>query len=173
MPTLCAADRCDQAFDLPVSSPHKTYCSLPCRNAAKHARRYVMRGRPTDYGTAQCFGCGADVLRLSSNRKRCDPCSARRIRERSAVKVGRTHERRLQPGATAETFKPSEVFERDGWICQICGSQIDPALRYPDPLSVSLDHIVGLAAGGDHTVANCQAAHLRCNYTKPGGHGRW
>ncbi len=59
-----------------------------------------------------------------------------------------------------------EVFERDGWVCGICGQLIDPVLKWPEPRSASLDHVLPLAAGGEHTRANTQAAHLICNIRK-------
>lgn len=66
----------------------------------------------------------------------------------------------------SESFSPRAVFDRDGWVCGICCGSIDPEVRYPDPLSVSLDHVVPLSKGGHHTRANTQAAHLKCNVDK-------
>lgn len=61
-----------------------------------------------------------------------------------------------------ELVKRQEVFERDGWICQLCGL---PTLRETGhhPMSASVDHIIPLAEGGDHTYDNCVTAHLACN----------
>ena len=68
--------------------------------------------------------------------------------------------------ATVEKFDPRDVFERDGWVCQLCQERVDPELAYPDPLSKSLDHIVPISKGGAHSFANGQLAHLRCNVVK-------
>ena len=68
--------------------------------------------------------------------------------------------------ATVEQFNPIEVFERDGWLCGVCGDPVDPGLKYPDPRSKSLDHIVPIARGGTHSSENAQLAHLRCNILK-------
>jgi 5-methylcytosine-specific restriction endonuclease McrA len=56
--------------------------------------------------------------------------------------------------------------ERDGWTCQLCLDPIDPALRVPDPMAATLDHVVPLAQGGSHSMQNLQAAHFMCNYMK-------
>lgn len=69
-------------------------------------------------------------------------------------------------GVEHERFKPSDIFDRDGWTCGICGDPIDRTLKHPHPMSVSLDHIVALCCGGPHTKANVQAAHLTCNSFK-------
>lgn len=60
----------------------------------------------------------------------------------------------------------SELAERDGWRCGICGGRIDRSRSHPDPLSLSVDHIVPVALGGDNDDSNLQAAHLRCNLAK-------
>jgi 5-methylcytosine-specific restriction endonuclease McrA len=66
-----------------------------------------------------------------------------------------------------------QVFERDGWTCQLCHEPIDPLLMFPDPLSPSVDHRVPLrdcldVFGPDFVddETNWQAAHLVCNTSK-------
>jgi 5-methylcytosine-specific restriction endonuclease McrA len=66
--------------------------------------------------------------------------------------------------ASVEPVDPLKVFERDAWRCQICGGELRG--RYPDLLSPSLDHIVPLVKGGEHSYANVQAAHFGCNSRK-------
>ena len=52
-------------------------------------------------------------------------------------------------------------------ICGICGQPIDPALKYPHPMSKSLDHIIPIDRGGHpFDKANMQVAHLQCNRMK-------
>jgi len=43
---------------------------------------------------------------------------------------------------------------------------VDPSLKYPDPMSVSLDHIVPVSLGGMHAMSNVQCSHLFCNLSK-------
>lgn len=77
------------------------------------------------------------------------------------------HYRRVRiENATAERFDPHEVYERDGWICQLCSQPVDQNLDYPDPLYPSLDHILPLAANGEHSRSNTQLAHWICNVRK-------
>ena len=53
--------------------------------------------------------------------------------------------------------------------CHICGREIDPDRRFPDPMSWSVDHVVPIAQGGADHDDNCDGAHLRCNQAKGDG----
>lgn len=66
----------------------------------------------------------------------------------------------------AESFDYFEIYERDGWVCGICEASVDRNVEWPDPLSVSLDHVVPVSLGGVHTRDNAQCAHLVCNLRK-------
>lgn len=84
--------------------------------------------------------------------------------KRRARRAENWQRRRAQKlAAPTESFRHVDVYERDGWVCGICTDPVDPALRYPDPMSASLDHVVPLSLGGSHTMDNVRLAHLRCN----------
>ncbi len=57
------------------------------------------------------------------------------------------------------------IYERDGWYC-FCGKPIDSALKSPDPMSASVDHIYARVDGGTDDPANLRAAHRKCNSSK-------
>lgn len=63
-------------------------------------------------------------------------------------------------------FDRVEVFERDGYVCHLCGDMTDPEATYPALNMPTLDHVVPLARGGHHTRANTKTAHLLCNSLK-------
>lgn len=52
-------------------------------------------------------------------------------------------------------------------ICGICGKPVDFSLKFPNPGSPCIDHIIPIAKGG-HPAAmeNLQLAHLSCNRWK-------
>lgn len=52
-------------------------------------------------------------------------------------------------------------------ICGICGKPVDKTLRYPNPLSPTIDHIVPIDRGGHPSdIQNLQLAHWTCNRQK-------
>jgi hypothetical protein len=69
-------------------------------------------------------------------------------------------------GNESTDFTRDDIFDRDGWRCQICHESIDRVLTHPDPMSPSMDHIVPISLGGANVPDNCQATHLVCNLRK-------
>lgn len=84
----------------------------------------------------------------------------------SKKSAARRREAKLKGAVILEKFKFVEICERDGWICQICKLPVDKTLKHPNSFSASLDHIVALFNGGNHTKENTQLAHLSCNIRK-------
>jgi len=51
--------------------------------------------------------------------------------------------------------------------CGICGKPVDKNLKYPDPMSPVIDHIIPIAKGGHpSSIDNLQLAHWSCNRQK-------
>jgi hypothetical protein len=71
-----------------------------------------------------------------------------------------------------EQIDPVDVFNRDGWKCQLCG--VD--LVWPEPgvkrstrrNSPTVDHIHPVALGGKHEMANVRSACVGCNLSQGG-----
>lgn len=52
-------------------------------------------------------------------------------------------------------------------VCAICGKPVDKSIKYPDPMSPTVDHIIPVSKGGDPTaLENLQLAHRYCNRQK-------
>lgn len=52
-------------------------------------------------------------------------------------------------------------------VCALCGRPVDFKLKYPDPLSPCIDHIIPIARGGHPSdISNLQLAHWTCNRQK-------
>ena len=64
-------------------------------------------------------------------------------------------------------FKPSTVFDRDGWRCRACHRSTPPELRGTfEDRAPELDHVVPLSKGGDHSMENTQCLCRACNMKK-------
>lgn len=86
---------------------------------------------------------------------------------RPRLENDRSHRRRITTKYQAlEKIIDLYIFDRDGWVCQLCGEPVYDKFSWPDPLSASLDHIIPISKGGEHTRSNVQLAHLGCNSRK-------
>jgi hypothetical protein len=173
---ICA--RCKAKIIRVGKSGTATYCEA-CKPAIKkqHQQRTAARRREklgTSFAT-HCHYCKVEFDKPKQRAKvpnRCDECQ--KERHRAYIRVyyakqprGFDHARRARKmGLGYERFTVMEIFERDCWKCGICRKRINQRLRYPHPMSASLDHKKPLAKGGTHSRLNVQAAHLRCNLKK-------
>lgn len=94
----------------------------------------------------------------------------KKYRQENNIKImGYNRERRAKKagcGIIDAGINKVSVVERFGSRCRICGKEINMDLKYPDPFSFSIDHLVALALGGTHTWSNVRPAHLICNVGK-------
>ena len=95
----------------------------------------------------------------------CSSCLADNKRKRA--RVGRAIRRARERAAKVESFDPLDVLRRDGWLCYICGTDTPKHKRGTcDDDAPEVDHVIPLAAGGEHSMANCRCACRKCNGAK-------
>jgi len=154
---------CGDAFE-PTHKEAKC-CSHRCQAVASN-RKLVEKLAKT---TQICQECDNEYTPLRANQVYCskncrDKAYVRKNPDYASAKRHRYRSRLA--GAEHEEVVASEIYERDGWRCGICGKRVNKRLKYPDPLSPTLDHIIPLSLGGAHTKDNLQLAHYICNITK-------
>jgi predicted nucleic acid-binding Zn ribbon protein len=134
------------------------YCSAACEiREYYHPDSYTLRAN------RQCEHCGAPLdASVRFDQRHCSP--------RCTVLANQVTRRARRQGLPAERFSRFKIFERDRWICHLCGEPVDPALRAKHPMSASLDHLIPFSAPGSpgHVRSNVALAHLRCNISKNG-----
>lgn len=142
-------------------------CDARRKRADARRHRAMRRAERAKAGTrgsgvmcaGRCIRCGEPFVRRCTTptghcSKRCyqrDRHAARRALRRS-------------PGAS--TVSRWQIFERDGWACHICGGPVARDATVPDPAAPTLDHVVPIARGGDHSEGNLKTAHFYCNSVK-------
>lgn len=156
------------------------YCSDKCaRIAIRRSQRQKAKEEGRNSGrveTLVCKYCGKTFKKKVHNGipEFCSKtCSRAHWREENPDKVAQMKARNRQTrrarkynNGPVDNITPIDVFNRDKWICGICGQKVNPLLEYPHELSPSLDHIIPLAEGGTHTWDNVQLAHFICNSVK-------
>lgn len=135
---------------LPTVHAIRNYCSENCQKADLKA---ALRGYPPPVAPRPCGVCGAPVPTVRRNGKAVRPAT-------SLVCVPCRQPKRKH-GVTARSLA-----EERGTRCGFCGLDVDMALRKPDPMRASVDHVIPRSRGGTDERSNLQLCHLRCNSIK-------
>jgi 5-methylcytosine-specific restriction endonuclease McrA len=186
-------EECGAKFEQQGRGPRRKYCSPRCQNSAvvksdayergqaKHKQRrredpeYRAELNRRKRNVARvCEWCGADYLGRKSRAVRfCSwECHNSAVGYRAGIQPlesakNAAERRRIRKRmAFVENVYRKQVFERDGWKCQICGKAIPKRAKVPEPKAPTIDHIIPLAVGGTHEMKNVQAAHFWCNANK-------
>jgi len=118
----------------------------------------------------QCLHCGSE-LGLWKTKYCSVACYKHSPAMRRSKAISRKVGKMRRRGAYAESFNPIEVFDRDGWRCQICLHSTPKKRRGTyHPRAPELDHVQAISKGGEHTMTNTQCACRQCNSIK--GNGR-
>jgi len=141
--------------------PGQLNCSTECAYKRTQEGRDHKAENARRRGARYC-GCGA---LLRPRQYKCERCvylnkRARKTRykqRRRAAKLG---------AEVVESFTLTEIAERDRHRCGLCHRKVDMTKCVPHPRSPTLDHVIPLSKGGDHSRANAQLAHFLCNSIK-------
>lgn len=130
------------------------------RTHAKMRLRAAAQGTRGDrtLRSGWCARCGAPFTGIGPSGVYCS--AACHNREKGTLNRAR------RAGATVWPALRRRVFERDGYVCQLCGQPTDTTSAWPHPNAPTLDHFTSLRRGGDHVEANLVTAHSRCNSHK-------
>lgn len=134
------------------------WCSESC--AASQVRTCVDCGRsgPVDelfYRTTP---------KKLSWRSQCRSCYASELRTTDAYREAARRHR--QTRSVVPDALRLEIYERDGWKCQLCGKKVGRSYGYQHQRSPVLDHVVPRSKGGSDDPSNLQLAHRVCNGLK-------
>lgn len=169
---------CPVEFE-PKRVDQKCCGSAACRKAQKQ-RNNRERERRIFAETGEWRGRSverANPAIVEKNRARLRAANAEMpFRKRyPASAAARDARRRLRehPPVDVEAFTKHDVGERDGWVCGLCAEPVDPTLEawvngtwVQELRSASIDHVLPISRGGEHTLGNVQIAHLGCNIAK-------
>lgn len=109
----------------------------------------------------ECLWCGARFLfdmRVTGSLAK--QCSAK------CTKAAAKHRYRLRYGQFSISPRDRQaIYDRDGWICQLCGNAISKGLHHSDDWAPSLDHIEcqSWSLVPDHSPKNLRTVHRLCN----------
>lgn len=108
-----------------------------------------------------CGWCGTSFV----HDRRVTGSEVRFCTSRCAKKASRARYELARGRFAVSAKRRRAIYERDGWVCQLCHEPVDRALHYLDDMAASLDHIEcqSWALIPDHSDANLRLAHRLCN----------
>lgn len=169
-------ERCGIGFTAQTSAAR--HCPVCRRELNRSRSRKEAKRKASAVTDRKCACCDKPLTEVQ--RKYCSrKCSGEGNAERFSLlyrkepallrdPYGAVRKTRLRK-AKRKPVERTKIFERDGWVCGICGKSVSKTLCWPHPMSVSLDHIVPLSKDGTHEPDNVQCAHLLCNSKKGNG----
>ena len=148
----------------------KIYCDRACKDMAKQSRQHTKQTKGiavANFGVRHwvrtiyikwCKNCNELIntklpLQIYCDGKCSEMAKQTRVRQTEVARFKKNQ----APNIVAR------IYYRDKGICGICHEPIDLRLQYPDPLSISIDHIIPVSQGGNNFQGNLQPAHLICN----------
>jgi 5-methylcytosine-specific restriction endonuclease McrA len=146
-----------------ATQAHAKYCSKTCKDGARYlrqkasgvaqarARRKIERGY---FKTPEKRAAVSEYVKT------------KRAEGAPFVKDNNNRLRARKYGVEYESINHLEIFDRDGWVCQLCLEPVDPKLPARNPMCATLDHVIPMEEGGPHLKTNVQLAHLTCNSKK-------
>lgn len=181
--TACAV--CGSSIRRHSVKGRRPICSLRCRNILRGFRnpsteldvvrddalpgprliRLAPPRRPPHpkvrFVSASCAWCGEGFIfdrRITGNVAK--HCSARCTKA-----AGKARHRALKGQFSISPRERLRIYERDGWMCQLCGDPVDKTLHFLADMAASLDHIEcqSWALVPDHSAENLRLAHRLCN----------
>lgn len=168
-PTRKKCSVCGKTFV--TGKSFKTTCSNDCSKAKGRAscRDYWYRVRATHINRVEipCRNPKCGKLFVIGLRKFY--CSREcKVTHRNILRPGASLRRRIKKyGCASEPVNHLLVFERDRWLCGICGKRtVKSRVGTTHSRAPTLDHVIPLSKGGSHSYANVQCAHRFCNISK-------
>lgn len=137
------------------------YCSEECNSAAKDARRRAKL--IASKGERTCQHCG-ELIPPEAVRNTLY-CSTECCKKADRILQHLKRGVRMEVPTTTRLFL--DICIRDNWICGLCREPVDKTMRHPDPMCLSLDHIIQRHWGGTNDPDNLRLTHLICNQRRP------
>jgi len=145
-----SCQQCGDHFWAADTTGRQRFCGADCRSA-------WHQPPPAPELIKTCLSCATTFATIHPNARYCQDQCRRRAGKKG---ITETRRRRLHKSLAPLRDRVVALFGRR---CHICGYTITTEPDHADPDSLTLDHVVPLAAGGSHDISNLRPAHRLCN----------
>jgi hypothetical protein len=147
---------------LPFESRYwKAMCSQVCIKHRLLRKLKYRRQKKRQAKEIECVECGQCFLSAYSRARFCSKSCGKR-----ASKRHRKYAKRTTRDPSEGVITITMLVKRDGNKCQLCGKRMNMKGDPQHGKAPSIDHIIPISLGGEHTLRNVQLAHRKCNGVK-------
>lgn len=144
---------CHKPFETTTTTA--IYCTRYHKELARNARRTNVRA----IYPRHCGHCKTTFVTTNQQQIYCKEQCKRDYKRKQRD----DNEKKL--ATKTQSFKRKLYFKDEG-LCGVCAEPVLLSDKYPNPRSLSIDHIVPLSKGGSHALYNLQITHWICNVNK-------
>jgi endogenous inhibitor of DNA gyrase (YacG/DUF329 family) len=146
---------------IPVGS--QKFCSRECQ----HFNSMLFK-LPKNVMARKCQECNFDsYFRQRYCSSKCRSKAHRRTETYKLNKRAGSRRRRARKrNVHNETVYLEVIAKRDKYKCHICRKRVNMDLDNTNKYSPTMDHLIPISLGGDHTYTNIRLAHRTCNSSK-------
>lgn len=152
-----------------VSKKGASYC-LGCSTiSAASAKRGVSKKPPLDRCKREvtrwlkpvgvCSECSLPYHKRTAKHRFCSRQCQQRVRARAKYHAIKARYGLFDPPAHVRYH----IYDRDQWLCHLCGNKVETWRGVSHPLLATLGHIVPRSLGGSDDESNLRTAHMGCN----------
>jgi len=117
--------------------------------------------------TCAYYRCNNTFFTYDSKKITCSKLCSKRMMQRNKGQRERVRRNLKRLGNKyIETVDLRELFIRDHGRCRICGRKLNLIRSNNHKLQATVDHIIPLSQGGEHSYRNTQLACRQCNSLK-------
>jgi len=147
----------------PIPLGRQMFCSNDCQTFNQKLFKLPKTAMPQK--CSECHNTGYFRQRYCSPK--CRLKAQRRTETYKSNKRAESRRRRARKrNVYNETVYLEVIAKRDKYKCHICRKRVNMNLDNTHKYSPTMDHLIPISFGGDHTYANIRLAHRTCNSSK-------
>ncbi len=159
--TTCSNRGSDKLFRKNNPDAYRSQKRLQKKRSREKRRLLKLEAAKNGAFLRICVHCDKQFDAYRPRGKLPNYCS-KRCENRAAE-----HRRRARKlKAFIEVVSVKKLARWQNWKCHLCGGLIDKNAKVPDNNALTLEHLIPLSKGGEHSYRNCVAAHFYCNSKK-------
>jgi 5-methylcytosine-specific restriction endonuclease McrA len=132
-----------------------------CSN--EYSKQFYINKHQEIWQERKCAICGKVYYKAYGRNGPRNVCSIECQKRRLYLERRKRKAQRKNQMKNGERVDIKILLERDNYKCGICNKRVNANYNWEDQYAATIDHIIPLSLGGEHTYQNTRIAHNICN----------